>query len=194
MQVSSSQTVGREHVEGLTGIYRRRTKTGEVRYEIAYLDSTGRQRWKTTGTLREAKALRADLVSRVNRGEAVASSRATLREYAAEWLAGQSRLRPRTLGVSEGPLRLHLLPRLGRRRLADVSTDDVARLVADLEAEGLAAWTVRGVLTVLSRVLGSAERRGLVSANPAKRLERGERPKIERREFPSLDREARSDA
>ncbi|PWU24195.1 MAG: hypothetical protein C5B48_07175 [Candidatus Rokuibacteriota bacterium] len=53
-----------------------------------------------------------------------------------------------------------------------------------------AAWTIRGVLVVLSRVLGSAVRDGLIPANPVSRLEKAERPKTERKELPSLDREA----
>jgi integrase len=43
------------------------------------------------------------------------------------------------------------------------------------------------VLTPLGRVLGFATRRGLIPQNPARRLERGERPKIERREMRILD-------
>jgi integrase len=48
----------------------------------------------------------------------------------------------------------------------------------------------RGVLTVLGRVLGTASRRGLIAANPCSALERNDRPKVTRAEFPSLDREA----
>jgi len=187
-----------EHVGGAVcrsrverGIYRRKTKDGTVRYEVAFADNVGRQRWRTVGTLREARQLRADLVSKVGHGEPVASSRVKLAEYADEWLAGQEgRLRPRTTAIYESHLRLHVLPRLGRRRLADVTTDDVARLIADLDREGFAPWTVRGVVTVLGRVLGNAERRGMIASNPVRRLERRERPQVERREFPTLDHEA----
>jgi integrase len=195
----------RERVE--RGIYRRLTRTGDIRYEVAYLDSDGRQRWQTVGSLREARQIRADLVSRVSRGERVAPSRVTLGEYAEAWLERQrSRLRPKTLATYEGSLRLHLLPRLGRRQLHSITVEDVADLIADLEAgtryvrrEGrlvkeagkpYAAWTIRGCLTVLGRLLGSAVREGLIAENPVRRLERGERPRVERRQFPSLDREA----
>jgi hypothetical protein len=84
-----SHSAVRSHVKGLTGVYRRETRAGEVRYEVAFTDNDGRQRWRTVGSLREAKALRADLSSKVNRGETVASSRATVAEYAAERLAGR---------------------------------------------------------------------------------------------------------
>jgi integrase len=162
-----------------------------VRYEVAFVDNEGRQRWRTTGTLREARLLRADLVSKVSRGERVAPSKLTVAAYSAEWLATlEGRLRPRSTALYEGHLRVHVLPRLGRRRLADVTVDDVASLLGELQREGLAPWSVRGVLAVLGRLLGSAERRGLIAANPVRRLERGERPRVERREFPALDAEA----
>jgi integrase len=83
-----------------------------------------------------------------------------------------------------------VLPRLGRRKLASLEVEDVADLLADLRRKGLAPWTQRGVLTVLGRVLGTASRRGLIAANPCSALERNERPKVTRAEFPSLDRES----
>jgi integrase len=43
---------------------------------------------------------------------------------------------------------------------------------------------------VLGRVLGTASRRRLIAANPVSQLERSERPKVARAEFPSLDRES----
>jgi integrase len=180
----------REKVKGERGIYRRTTKDGETRFEVCYLDSTGKQRWRTTASLRGAKALRADLVARVNKGEQVASSRVLFGVFADEWLISQeTRLRPKTREWYGSCLRLHIKPRLGRLRVGEVTVDDVARLVVELEQEGKKPWTIRGVLTVLGRLFGSAERRGLIAANPVRRLEKGERPKVERREFPSLDHE-----
>ena len=179
----------RERVE--RGVYRRKTRDGETRYEVTYLDSDSRQRWRTVSSLREARQLRAELVSKVARGERVAPSRATLREFAGEWIdAQEARLRPGTHARYKGNLRLHVLPQLGRLRVGEVTPDDVARLVAELEHKGKAGWTIRGCLVVLGRVLGSAERRGLIVSNPVRKLERGERPRVERRELPSLDREA----
>ncbi len=53
-----------------------------------------------------------------------------------------------------------------------------------------AAWTIRGVLVVLGRMFSAAVRDGTIPANPVRRLEKGERPQVERREFPELDRDA----
>jgi integrase len=123
--------------------------------------------------------------------EKVVRSRVTLSEYAAEWLPTlEGRLRPATVRSYRDHLRLHVEPKLGRRRLSSVSVDDVASLVADLQRSGKAAWTIRGVLTVVGRLMGSAARRGLVAQNPVAQLERSERPRVERTQFPLLDREA----
>src|SRR5437763_835538 len=41
------------------GVFKRETSDGRVRYEISYLDRTGKQRWETTGgDLEEAKRRR----------------------------------------------------------------------------------------------------------------------------------------
>jgi integrase len=171
------------------GIYKRQTPKG-VRYELTYTDSTGRQRWQTVrGGLKEARRARAEIVSKLGRGERVAPTRATLAEVAVAWLDAQTQLRPRTKERYGSNIRLHIVPKQGRLRIGEVNTDDVARVIADMQEAGYAAWTIRGVLTVLGRVLGSATRRGLIPDNPVRRLERGERPKVERREMRILDRD-----
>src|SRR5690242_8748074 len=106
----------RERVE--RGIYKRSMADGQTRYEIAYLDSDGRQRWRTVTRLQEARDLRAELVSKVRSGERVAPSRLTLEVYVSQWLVRQlPRLRPRTHEIYETWLRLHVTPRLGKRQL-----------------------------------------------------------------------------
>jgi integrase len=74
-------------------------------------------------------------------------------------------------------------PTLGRCRVGEIGTDEIARLVRELEADGLAPWTIRTVLSPLSKVLAYAVRRGMIAANPVAKLERGERPQVERREL-----------
>src|SRR5688572_9102846 len=122
MPAGSSQSPLRERVE--RGIYRRRTRDGATRYEIAYLDSSGRQRWRTVAKLQEARDLRAELVAKVNRGEAVSPSKVTFGDFADTWLERQKgRLRPTTHSLYETYLRVHLKPRFGRRRMQSISVD-----------------------------------------------------------------------
>jgi len=63
-----------------------------------------------------------------------------------------------------GNLRLHVVARIGWFRVTDITVDDIARLIAELEREGKAAWGIRGCLVDTSRVLATAERRGLSAA------------------------------
>jgi integrase len=97
------------------------------------------------------------------------------------------RLRPRTWEKYEANLRLHLSPRFGRSKITNVRVDEVAALVAAMQADGLAEWTVQGVLVTLGRIMGFAARRGYITANPVARLERSERPKPVNREHRILN-------
>lgn len=170
------------------GIYYRDTAAGR-RYEITYVDSDGRRRWQVVpGILRDAEAALADVKDRQRKGERVAPTKATFGEVADAWLKAQTNLRPNTLSVYGWAIETHIKPRFGQRRLVDVTTDDVSDLVAEMTAAGYKPWTIRAVLTPLSRILGHAARRGTIASNPVKRLERGERPASSRSEIRVLDR------
>jgi integrase len=66
---------------------------------------------------------------------------------------------------------------LHQRKLAQVTTDDVAALVRRLEQAGLSGNTVRNALIPLSAVFALATRRGWVSSNSVRGLAKNERPK-----------------
>jgi integrase len=176
--------------KGYSGVYFRDTADGR-RYEITYLDSDGRRRWQTVqgfDNLDEANAVLGELTQRLRKGERVAPTRLKFAELYEEWRT-QLRLSERTLDHYERNMRLYLLPRFGRRKAQDVSVDDVARLIAELERQGLANWTIRGVLTALSAMYAWAVRRGRLSVNPVRGLERGERPPAEGRDKRILSRD-----
>jgi hypothetical protein len=40
--------------------------------------------------------------------------------------------------------RLYIEPELGPKRIAAITVDDVAKLIARLERQGLSGWTIRG--------------------------------------------------
>ena len=184
----TKSTPGPRRVRVERGVYYRDARAGR-RYEVMYRDSDGRTRWQVVpGGLKEARQARADVLSRVGRGERVAPTRLTVADYAETWLEAQRlRLRPKTLKTYEASLRVHVLPAVGRLKLSALAEDDVMRLIATMQAGGSAPWTIRGTLTPLSRLLSHAVRRGLIPSNPVQRLERGERPAVERREMRVLD-------
>jgi integrase len=164
---------------------------GKRRYEITFLDSTGKRRWRTVeGNLAAAEAALDQAKVGTRRGERTAPPRLTVAQAAEAWLPiVKAQVRRRTYVGYEGALRLHVLPRFGRVQLAKVDEDDVGRLIAEMQERGYSAWTIRGVLTPLSRLFGHAARRGLIAANPVARLERGERPRLDRKDKRVLDGE-----
>jgi integrase len=61
--------------------------------------------------------------------------------------------------------RMHLVPTLGKKALADITERDLTHLVADLEAAGKKPGTVRHVLMVLTHALNRARSNGYAAAS-----------------------------
>lgn len=188
MQPNASKPARRRHVAGHRGVYVREDASGRPRFEFVFRDSTGRQRWRTVdGGVTAAAAARADVQARMRRGERVVSSKITFAELAATWLKQVIGIRQSSWRWYESALRRHVLPSIGRMRVSEITVDDVAQLVADLQRAGFAGTTIANVLVPVGRILDHAVRRGLIPANPVRGLERHERPKIRRDEMRFLD-------
>jgi len=144
----------------------------------------GRARFRTVeaATVLEAAQQRELLQSAGRLGELPLSPRLTFAEVAGRWFAefeakaAAGERRDRTLDLYRSQLHRHLLPRLGNRRLALITTDDVVAVACELQADGLSPWTVKRILGALSCVFTFALRRGFVNSHPFDRLERDERP------------------
>jgi integrase len=179
MQTQRNRGPRRKAVPRHRGIYYRPRPDGKIAppYEIFYVDSTGKQRWETIdGTLEDAEAKRAELRIRRRRGERIAPTRQTFEEYARAWLARQD-VRPRTHELYVWALECHLLPRFGQRPLAQITSEEVAGLIADMRKRGLKGWTITSALRPLSIMCGEAARKGGIATNPVSQLDRRERPK-----------------
>jgi Phage integrase, N-terminal SAM-like domain len=179
MSAAERTITRRERVE--RNIYRRRTASGRVVFEIGYRDSASKQRWLTVeGGITAARAARDDVLGRKGRGERVQPN-PSLRfgEAADGWLTRQvPNLRPTTQALYESAVRTHLRPRWERRRLDSIGVDDVARLVRELRAAGKSEWTIRGAVKAANRIFKFAARRmGWHGSNPVAELEESERPK-----------------
>lgn len=150
-------------------------------YAIVYYVG-GKQKWETIGpSRREAERALTARKREVDTGTWREPSSETLASYAERWLAhrdparvgggGRTRLSPSTFEGYRLNARRHVLPRLGQRALASLRTEDVDRLIAELEAEGKAPGTVRNVVVPLRKMLADAVRQGLILANPAARAD-----------------------
>jgi integrase len=183
MQSESNAAPRRTKVKGKPGIYYRQVGKRR-RYEVTYLDTDGRRRWQTIAgydNLDDAEAALEEKKGRLRRGEQVRPSRATFGDLVEQWMA-QLTVGERTRELYAANMRLHLLPRFERRRVQDITVDDVAKMIADMQADGKAGWTIRNQLTTLSGFFtwASSPRRGYTPANPVRQLEPRERPRVRR--------------
>jgi integrase len=180
--MTNSKTTARR-VRAERNLYTRKGADGRTRYELAYRDSLGKQRFKTLPpgtTLTGARAERDALIGARGKGERIVPSpRLTFEAAATRWLAEQvCELRPATRAIYESNLRLHVLPRWGRMRLDMIEPADVARLVRELRADGKAERSIGSATQTASRVFAFAVRHcGWHGTNPVPLLERSERPK-----------------
>ena len=173
--MTSSDAPRRERVE--RNIYRRPTGV----FEVGYKDASGKQRWRTVdGGITAARALRDQLVAQRGRGErAPDNNRLRFGDAADQWLNGPVRdLRRTTQDCYRNAVDTHLRHRLGRRRLDAIRPDDLAELVRELRAAGLAESTISIVIGVTNRVYRySARRLGWSGTNPVQMMLPSERPK-----------------
>ena len=158
-------------------VYRR----SDGKLEVGYRDSSGTQRWRVVeGGIMAARKIRDGIIGEKARGQHVQPNpRLTFGQAADAWLEGQVvELRPRTQEVYRNAVERHLRPRFGKRRMDGITTDDLARMVRELRAKGLAERSIGGVIAVASRIFKFARRRlSWHGENPVPLLEAGERPK-----------------
>jgi hypothetical protein len=150
-------------------------------YEVGVKDIDGRQRWRTAdGGITAASAVRDELLVRRGRAERVAANpRLRFADAVSSWLDRPVvHLRPATQDCYRNAAEQHLLPRDASRRLDAVTPDDLAKLVRELRAKGLAESTIAIVIGVTNRVYRYAARRmGWAGTNPISLMLPSERPK-----------------
>lgn len=160
------------------GISYRERADGDRTY---YVYADGRH-LRVEGGEQEALLVQADLRGKIARGLRVSPEATTFAELAEEWFeTGSLRWRPSTRNGYRIALDRHLLRRFGRRLLAAITPDDVARFVAERQAEGASGAYIALNLRPLNGVMKLALRRGLIRANPVAALLAEERPKPAKR-------------
>ena len=173
----SKPTLAPRRVRVERNIYRRPSGA----FEVGFKDGAGVQRWRTVdGGILAARKLRDDLLARRGRGERVAPDpRLRFGKAATEWLAGPvTDLRQTTQYGYRNAVERHLLPRWASSRLDAIGPDDVAAMVRDLRATGMAESSITVVLGVTNRIYRFAARRlGWAGSNPVALLLASERPK-----------------
>ncbi len=144
----------------------------------------GTTRAEASTKLREAQHL-------ASRGIVLADERTSVETFLAAWLDSiRASIRPRTLQGYRVNVDRHIVPELGRVRLARLTPDAIQLFMSKKLDSGLSPQTVRNIHATLRRALGQAVRWGVLPRNAASLVSP---PRIQRDELkPMTVEEART--
>lgn len=132
----------------------------------------GRRRSRTFTRKSDARLFEAELTRRKALGEFAffKSSNKRVEDLARDWwdLYAKPNLAYNTLAGYAPALDKHVLPRLGRLKLRDVTPEVLARFRADLEKAGVGRSSVRISLVAVQAMFSRAQEWGWVNTNPAR--------------------------
>ena len=130
----------------------------------------GRRRVVAYGKSRqEARVKLRELFDRAERNIPATPANLTVAAYLTEWLAYIRRhVRPSTYVGYETNVRLHLIPRIGKKKLAQLAVRDVRLLVDGMRADGHKARVVQHSHATLRAALEHACREEIIPRNVAK--------------------------
>lgn len=105
-------------------------------------------------------------------GTLVTAPQQTVKQFLEDWLENthKQNIRPRSHERYEQIIRLHIIPRLGKVQLQNLSPQQLNKLYADKLKEGLSAITVNAIHGLLHRALEDAVRWDLLSRNVCDRI------------------------
>lgn len=120
------------------------------------------------GSLREAKAARAELLVEVKRGRHTGTS-GTVDQLFADWIVELERKgrAPNTVRSYEDLYRRNIQPTLGSKKLRTVNTKMLTELYGAHQDRGMKPATVRKIHATISSMMTQACRWGWLGANPA---------------------------
>lgn len=131
-------------------------------------------------TRQDANRKLRDMLDRADRHVPAAPAGLTVDAYLDEWLAHiRQHVRPTTYAGYESNTRLHIRPRIGKKKLAQLGPRDVRKMIDDMRAAGSQARSIQYVHATLRSALEHAYREELVTRNVAKlvRIEQPEKLK-----------------
>lgn len=149
------------------------TKLGEgrtARYRVQYRTIDNQRRSKHFDRKAEADSFANQVETDKARGTFTDPSRGrlTFDKWADRWLELPHGTRPTTRARDESYLRSLIRPGFARRRLRDISRNDVQAWVHGLVERDLAPATIHKAVQVLAKILDAAVREDRIATNPAR--------------------------
>lgn len=181
---SSHDSRRRERVA--ENVYRRRTKAGELVFEVSFRDVDGRQRRRRLAARSERAAIkeaRATLASR-DGGERIVAAGITVDDFAQreyfpmlEGLVAAGQRAERGLDRYRYDFDRYVSPQLGPMRLGDVEPRHLGDLIRTMRLAGFAESSTCNALMPLRGLYRLARSRGLTGRSPFDGLDPAEMPR-----------------
>src|SRR5215813_11143720 len=170
-------------------VFARETERGRIhviRYRVRTADGHWRHKAETVNSPRrkDAERVLAERLRGVNKGLKLPAE-ITFQAFANDqWQTYvKQNLKPSTQASHRSSLNQHLLPMFGSLRLSEISALQIMELMKKKSADGLKPKSLLNVYVLLQKMLNLAVALELLQSNPIRRVPK---PKVQRREKPSL--------
>ena len=140
------------------------------RVHVSYQDDFGKrvQVTKTAPSSPKAEKLKTALLSEIDKGIFVKSTKETIADFMQTWIDGyKGNITARSYDRYSGIVKGHIIPSIGKIPLAKLSPQHIQKLYADKLAAGLSPRSVRYIHVVLHRALQTALKWHKLTVNPA---------------------------
>jgi len=175
-------------------------KRSDGRWEGRYTATDGKQHSVYAKTAAACTAALRAAQGEVDSGHWIEPSNLSVSEWFVIWLRDyQAHTTPRTVYIYDQIAKLHILPVIGKVKLARLSSMHVRRVVNTMIDKGLSARYIHNTHGVLSSSLNAAIEAGIIKTNPAKGVKTPPRSKtkfniIDRDKFGAFMEAAQADA
>jgi integrase len=166
----------------------RRHPVDNSKWQVRYIDPTGRERSRTFRRRVDAERFLVHVEAQKQRAEWIDPERSAtmFEDLAGRWIATRSHLKPTTFEGYQSLLRVHIIPAFGSTRLDRIDRMSIESWLAERRNAGLSASRRRQAFQVLRQILEAAVRDRYLPSNPAAGIRL---PKLTRREELYLDPE-----
>ncbi|WP_143591392.1 tyrosine-type recombinase/integrase [Thermoactinospora rubra] len=142
------------------------------RYQARYPgpDGVDRPAPQTFATKKEAEIWLSKKETEIHEGDWINPDlgKVSFKEYGTAWVEERPGLRPKTVQLYEGLLRIHLIPTFGNRTIAEVKEPHVRKWRKTLLDNGVGPVTVAKAYRLLKAIFNTAVSDGLIKSNPCK--------------------------
>jgi integrase len=155
-------------------VRKRKLPSGLIRWQASYVDGAGQRRAKLFDRKSDGEAWLVETSHDLVRGlHTPANVSPTVKEAGVLWIkrCNEKKLEPATIRSYQEHIGLHILPRIGAKRLAELNAPSVNAFADRLREDGRSPEMVRRVVKSLGAIFREARRRGLSATDPTAGLD-----------------------